>query len=269
MARYWLGARLHGLEGEEFSAFGVRKEDGGVQLASMPVGSAAAQAGLRQNDLVQGLNGQKVSSEADLFAVIIKIGDAPLTIRLVRNQQAMTLSPGNAPFLIARTGDTTNDLAPLRLPAKPSGTVGANRPTNNDPLEGLTNGALDRGYGPVFSNGVRDGAYKLDLGAEKRVTAIASWTFNQNGNRGRQLVTLYGSNAAGDPGWRLEDEKTFTPLGTLDTASLAGGTFTAAALRARPGQTLGTFRWIVWQASPVTGMGENSAFQELSVETLP
>ncbi|HQX85968.1 MAG TPA: hypothetical protein PKV23_10800, partial [Aestuariivirga sp.] len=38
---YWLGALLHGLEGEEFSAFGTAKEDGGVHLVEVPAGSAA------------------------------------------------------------------------------------------------------------------------------------------------------------------------------------------------------------------------------------
>jgi hypothetical protein len=39
-------------------------------------------------------------------------------------------------------------------------------------------------------------------------------------------------------------------------------------LRASAGSSLGQFRWIVWAVSPVTesGGGENTAFQELSVE---
>jgi hypothetical protein len=119
----------------------------------------------------------------------------------------------------------------------------------------------------VFPNGVRDGAYKLDLGASKPVTAITSWSYSQNNNRGRQIVTLYGSNAATDPGYRLEEAAVFTPLGTIDTSSAGSGNFFAASLRARPGQALGTFRWIVWQVMPVTAAAENTAFQELAVET--
>jgi hypothetical protein len=53
---FWLGARLHSLIGEEFSAFGVSKDDGGVQLVKVPANSAAAKAGLRANDLIQGSN---------------------------------------------------------------------------------------------------------------------------------------------------------------------------------------------------------------------
>ena len=33
---FWLGAKLHELKGEEFSAYGTRKEDGGVALNEVP-----------------------------------------------------------------------------------------------------------------------------------------------------------------------------------------------------------------------------------------
>lgn len=268
-ARYWLGAKLHGLEGEEYSAFGIRREDGGVQLVDLPPDSAAAQAGLRANDLLQELNERKIRNETDLFAALIHEADAPLTVRLVRHQQAMTLALPHTPFLLVRTGHTADELKPLALPSQPAGTVTANQPTRNDPLAVLTDGALNQSYGPVFPNGVRDGAYMMDLGAVKTITAITCWTFNQNGNRGRQRVTLYGSAAKSHPGWKWEDATVFKVLGTLDTASVTSRTFTAASLRASPGQSLGAFRWIVWQPAPVSALGENSAFQELAVESAP
>jgi hypothetical protein len=37
-------------------------------------------------------------------------------------------------------------------------------------------------------------------------------------------------------------------------------------LLAPSGKSLGTFRWIAWQTSPVTPQAENTAWQELSVE---
>ncbi len=43
-------------------------------------------------------------------------------------------------------------------------------------------------------------------------------------------------------------------------------TFHAVSLRAPVGQSLGEYRWIVWSASPVTQLGENTAYQELAVE---
>jgi len=43
----------------------------------------------------------------------------------------------------------------------------------------------------------------------------------------------------------------------------------AASLRARPGSSLGSFRWIVWEVSPVTELNENTAFQEFHVTSGP
>ncbi len=106
----------------------------------------------------------------------------------------------------------------------------------------------------------------MDLGAVKQVTAITSWSFNQNGNRGRQVVTIYGSNSAADPGWDSTEKSRFTPLGTLDTASVATADFLAGSLRSQPGKPLGSFRWIVWEADTVNeDPGENTAWQEFAV----
>jgi hypothetical protein len=118
----------------------------------------------------------------------------------------------------------------------------------------------------VFANGIRDGAYKLDLGASKSVSAVTSWSFNMGGVRGAQKLTVYASNASSDPGWELQK---FIAIGTIETGK-ATSEYTAASLRATEGKTLGEFRWIVWAVSPVTdiGGGENTAFQEIAVEVL-
>ena len=50
-------------------------------------------------------------------------------------------------------------------------------------------------------------------------------------------------------------------------ASLGGAAFTASSLRAGTGGSLGSFRWILWQTAPVTGIQENTAWQELIIET--
>ena len=119
----------------------------------------------------------------------------------------------------------------------------------------------------MFSNGTTNGAYKIDLGDAKPVAAITSWSYKQ-GKRGLQKVTLYGSKSPADPGWNIADRSRFEPLGSIDTSSIKSKTFTAASLRAKEGESLGTFRWVLWSVSPVTsnGGGENTAFQELGVE---
>lgn len=261
---FWLGAPLHGLTGEEFSAFGVSKDDGGVQLVKVPAGSAAATAGLRDNDLVQGINGLKVSTTDGLFAALNAVSGAPLKLRLIRHQKPVELKLDPVPYIGTETAGEATAFRKL-VPSPSNGSAfTTSEAVGNHPLPVLADGLLASEYGPVFPNGVRLGSYKLDLGAVKPVTAINSWSFNQNGNRGRQRVTIYGSDAPADPGWNLAK---FTPLGSLDTASLTAEPFTAASLRAPSGGTLGRFRWIVWQTAPVTDIDENTAWQELSVST--
>ncbi|MGB0581845.1 MAG: DUF7133 domain-containing protein, partial [Limisphaerales bacterium] len=150
---------------------------------------------------------------------------------------------------------------------KPAASVGvkvtAKKRTLNDPVTVLTDGKLAKRFGPVYGNKTTDGAYKMDLGSVKPVRAITSWSHNQVGKRGAQRVELYGSDATKDPGWDLSK---FTALGSIETGP-AKATFTAASLRAEDGKTLGQFRWIVWSVQPVTRLLENTAFQELAVET--
>lgn len=84
---YWQGARLHGLVGEEFSAFGVTQEEGGVAVMDVPAGTVAYRLGLLAGDLIQGVNGQPVANLAQFFESLPPDHDGPLQLRLVRHQQ--------------------------------------------------------------------------------------------------------------------------------------------------------------------------------------
>ncbi|MDF7797973.1 PDZ domain-containing protein [Pontiellaceae bacterium B1224] len=256
LGQYWLGARLHGLEGEEFSAYGTRKEDGGVALVSVPKDSAAANAGFKEGDLIQGFNDVKVKDVDDLLAAYTAAGKGTVTIQFVRNQQLQTMTLKDVPFVEMKSSGK---------PVPTIGKVSANKQTKNDALDVLVDGKLAKSFGPVFANGTTEGTYKLDLGSVKPVSVITSWTYNQGGSRGAQKVTLYGSASKKNPGWNLNSKK-FVPIGSFDTRKLEDNDFTGVAFTAGAGNTLGSFRWIVWQVSPVTERGENSAFQELSVE---
>jgi len=163
------------------------------------------------------------------------------------------------------TAASTSGFSKCPLPASPSGTVTVNQKTKNDPIASLTDGKLANSMGPVFANGVKNGAYKMDLGAVKPVREITSWSYKKTPTRAAQRINLYGSSSPSDPGWNLS---TLTPLGSIDTTGLTAGKFNAASLRAPAGKSLGSFRWIVWAVSPVSsaGGGENTAFQELAVE---
>ncbi len=127
--QFWLGAPLHGLTGEEFSAFGVSKTDGGVQLVEVPTGSAAALAGLKSNDLIQGVNGSQVSGTAQLFAALNKAGVAPLKVRVIRNQQPSELNLPPVPFTATESASCAAEFTKLALPKTASGVATANHPT--------------------------------------------------------------------------------------------------------------------------------------------
>jgi hypothetical protein len=91
----WLRATVKDLEGEEYSAFGTAKEDGGIHLLEMPAGSPLVEAGLRAGDLIQGVDGKPVRTCRDLLAAMKSTGGKPVTITYVRNQakQQTTLTP--------------------------------------------------------------------------------------------------------------------------------------------------------------------------------
>ena len=171
---FWLGATLQSLEGKAFSAYGVSKEDGGVALVVVPKASAAAQAGLQTNDLIQAVNGRKVSSVDQLFKALVAAGSTPLKLKVVRNQQTMELTITQHPYIENETASTAEGFTKLTLPRSAAGKVSTNQRTNNDPLGSLVDGQLSNIYGPVFGNGVQDGAYKMDMGKVQSVTAITS-----------------------------------------------------------------------------------------------
>lgn len=264
---WWEGVRLRSIGGEEFSAFGTKREDGGVQLAEIPAGAPALKRGLLVNDLIQSANGRPVRNLADFRREILTSTAAPLVLSVVRQQMPVTVRYQPAAAIMIENAGDDGGFRTLR-PTGGTPVPTSSRATANDPPSILTDGALGQGYGPVFQNGIRDGAYRVDLGSIRSVTGISSWSFNMNGNRGPQRVTLFGSDAEQDPGWNLSDRKRYTPLSTLDTTGSACGDFQAVSMQAAKGGTLGRFRWIVWSVAPVTAGGENTAFRELSVTTV-
>lgn len=91
----WRGARIRQIEGEEFSAYGVARESGGVAFARLPGNSRAFQDGFRSGDLIQSLNGQPVRRLADLVQGLHRApAGNPVTVGVIRNQQpaAVTLT---------------------------------------------------------------------------------------------------------------------------------------------------------------------------------
>ncbi len=88
----WMSMKIHGLEGEEFSAFGTAQEEGGVQLTEIAAGSPGEKAGLKENDLILAVNDRPTKGTADFLKVVREAGDQTLKIRLVRNQKPLEIT---------------------------------------------------------------------------------------------------------------------------------------------------------------------------------
>ena len=256
---FWQGAAAGELSGEEFSAFGVRKEDGGIHLRHVPDGSFAFRAGLRAGDLVQSINGIPTRTVADLLRQTDGARGKPLRVGFVRGQKngAMTMASyvhtvaesTAAEFETIQILPTDEVLPFVRVTTSPG--------TANEPLGVLSDGKLAENYGPVFRNGVVGGTYKVDLGRDLPISAVGSWSFRQGGVRGRQRFALFGING--------QKPKERVPLAMVDTVAGPDGTFVATRVQVSDGGVLGSFRWLEWVTQPVTGRKENTAFQEFQV----
>jgi hypothetical protein len=60
---------------------------------------------------------------------------------------------------------------------------------HNDCLGHLTDGQMADDYGPVFGNGLKEGHYKLDLGAVKDIGQVNTYSYRQ-GNRVHRSRTV-------------------------------------------------------------------------------
>ena len=164
---------------------------------------------------------------------------------------------------LANVSEDFQNLVPKGMPGVK---VTTNHKTANEPVSILTDGKLSTDFGPIFKNGVRNGAYKMDLGSAKPIKQITTWSHNAAGRRGIQRIEIYGSASSNDPGWDTTDSVKFTKLGSIDTSKQATANFTATSLISNDNQSLGTFRWIIWRTHPYGQHQENTAFQELGVE---
>lgn len=257
---------------DDRSAYGLAGQRG-VLLLTVPEGSLAARTGLQRGDVILACNGKEVRTVDDVLGLRDQAAGQKLSLTVTRNKKAETVELGDYPYLVMETQAAptfkTVALAPSSavVPAK---VFSGGAPTGNDPLNALIDGKVVKGFGPIFQNGVIDGAYKLDLGAVRSIVQVN--TFSSGGrNRAKQNYVLYGSNATSDPGWNVMDAALFTPILAVDTRKVEPKQFVATGIRHSNGHSLGNHRWLVWKVFPVTGQvgGENTAFQELQVMAHP
>ncbi|MBL8819506.1 MAG: PDZ domain-containing protein [Planctomyces sp.] len=266
MEHIWEGATVRDLEGEEFSSFGVSKDSGGVHFANVPENSEAAQAGVKENDVLQKVNDQSVKSVAEFFNARNHLAGQQMRVTIVRAQQELVIEVPRYSYVVTSQFNNPSELQ-LNVatePAIPLTILTARPQTSNQPLSILKDGKLSRDYGPVFGNGIRSGIYKVSLGQTSSLKSISTITFNQNGNRGPQRFIVFGTTSETDPGWNFRDQQIFKPICEVDTTHEKSGTFQSTAIHSSD-QDLGEYRWLLWVVYPVSPLEENSAFQEFTV----
>ncbi len=135
---------------------------------------------------------------------------------------------------------------------------------NKDAVALLIDGKLAVNRGPTFANGVDTGKFKFDLAEAKSIAQIN--TYASGNTKARQSFTLYGSSATADPGWNVADTSVFTPVITVDSRG-ERTEYEATSIRRSAGKPLGSFRWLVWAATPTMGEigGQNTTFEEMQV----
>ena len=252
----------------ERSAYGLPAESG-VLLVNVPAASPAATAGLQKDDVILACNGQAVRTVKDLLAMRDQAADNKITLSVIRKQKALPIVLENDAYGVTEYQKTPDfkrvPLAPAAavLPVKaltvPPG-------SSNDPLAMLTDGQLTCDAGHAFGDGFTQGAYKMDLGSVQAIGQVHTFSGGNNHIRARQNFVLYGSAAATDPGWNVQDASQFTPI--IDLVARETDEFDCAATRIRrsAGKPLGRYRWLVWAVTPVTyDGGSNTSFAELQV----
>jgi hypothetical protein len=91
-AEVWMGALIRGLEDNDYSAFGVSKEDGGIHLIKVRENSKLAKVGFESGDLLQKINGKPVKTVAALEQLTKSFTGKPMAVTFVRDQQEMLLT---------------------------------------------------------------------------------------------------------------------------------------------------------------------------------
>jgi len=268
-ANYAWQASIRDISGlGERSAYGLPDETG-VLLLNVPAASPAAKAGLQKNDVILACNGQPVRTMKDLQELRDKAAGSALPLSIIRKQKRMTVEVGNYAYVVAECRKSPEfkvvPLAPAEaiLPAK---LVTVTPGATDGPLDMITDGKLAPNSGHSFRDGFTKGAYKIDLGSVQSIAQVNTFSTGNDGVRARQNFVLYGSAAASDPGWNVQDAGVFTPIVDLVARKTDEFECAATSIRQSDGKPLGSYRWLIWAVTPITyDNGSNTTIQELQV----
>jgi len=260
-------AQARDLEGKEDRAVYTLPSEGGVLLLDVPAGSDAAKAGLKKDDVIRACNGKDVQTIEELTALQNQAAGKKLALTISRQQKPLTLELSDYVYSVRENVWKTEFTkvpfcaASAVLPAKVS-SGGAQ--FSKGTAELLVDGKIECNRGPTFADGIDTGKYRFDLGEAKSIVQVN--TYASGNTHARQSFTLYGSNTAVDPGWDVADTAVFTPVITMDSRG-ERTEYEATSIRRGEGKPLGSYRWLIWAATPTMGEigGQNTSFEEMQV----
>ncbi len=257
-AIYWQGASVKELSGEEFSAFGVSKEQGGIHLVTVPAKSFAALAGFQKGDLVQTINEKATKTTTQLLQLTNEAKGQPLEIQYVRGQKSRKMVMTN--YVYVESEGTRSEFKRIPLlgssPKLAIEAITTAPETSNQPVAVLYDGKIDQNYGPVFQNGTKNGTYIIDLGRMKPIKEIRTFSFDMNGSRGSQKFTVFGVT---------DKNAKPVPIAMVNVNAREGDKYVASKIVTAGRKKLGSYRWLHWVVEPVTRLNENTAFQEFQI----
>jgi alpha-L-fucosidase len=259
-------AHVRELEGtEDRSTYGLPAESG-VLLLAVPAASDAAKAGLLKDDVVITCNSRNATTVADLRAIADQAAGQILALAVIRKQKPMTVELNDYTYVV-RENQWKTEFKTIPVAAAdvvPAKVSFGGAELNKGAADLLVDGKVALNRGPTFANGVDTGMIKFDLTDARSIAQIN--TYASGNTRARQSFTLYGSSATADPGWNVADATVFTPVITVDSRG-DRTEYEATSIRRSDGKPLGSFRWLVWAASPTLGDigGQNTTFEEMQV----
>ena len=251
---------------KERAAYGLTGE-GGILLLDVPAGSDAAKAGLKTNDVILTCNGKDLLAVADITAMANQAAGGKLALTINRQQKSLPIDLLDYTYVIKENlWKPEYKTVPL---SDPSAVLPVKVSVDGAPLtigiaENLADGKIECNRGPTFAGGVDTGKLRFDLGAVKSIARVN--TYASGNTHARQSFTLYGSNSTTDPGWNIADSKVYTPVITVDDRG-ERTEHEATSIRRSADQPLGSYRWLVWAATPTMGEigGQNTTFEEMQV----
>jgi len=260
-------AQVREISGAEDRATYGLPADYGVLLLDVPAGSDAAKAGLKKDDVIIACNSVEAKTVTDLRTMADQAAGQALALAVIRKQEQVKVELSDYAYLVRenlwKAEFKTIPVAELStlVPAKVSF---AEAELSKGAVDLLVDGKVALNRGPTFANGVDTGMIKFDLSGARNLAQVN--TYASGNTHARQSFTLYGSSAAADPGWNVADTAVFTPVITVDSRG-ERTEYEATSIRRSHGKPLGSFRWLVWAATPTMGEigGQNTTFEEIQV----